>query len=187
LPKQNQAKKKGLAYEAETFIRRLYHIEKEATKAQLSPEERYTLRQTTSKPILDAFLAWLQEKAAVILPKSATGAAISYCLNKWNALYAYLQDGRLEIDNNRAERSIKPFVIGRKNWLFAQSTRGADASATIYSIIETAKEHQLNPFAYLTYLLEQLPQRDLQHPSAFDDLLPWSPALPEYCRVPNNP
>jgi transposase len=187
LPKQNQAEKKGIAYEGEAFIRQLYHIEKEATKEQLTPEERHAWRQKKSKPILDAFLAWLQEKATIVLPKSATGDAISYCLNKWQALQSYLQDGRLEIDNNRAERSIKPFVIGRKNWLFAQSTRGATASATVYSIIETAKENKLNPFAYLTYLLEQLPQRDLQHPAAFDDLLPWSPALPEHCRIPSNP
>jgi len=96
-----------------------------------------------------------------------------------------MQDGRLEIDNNRSERSIKPFVIGRKNWLFANTPRGAKASATIYSIVETAKENRLNPFSYLTYLFEQLPNVDIKHPSNIDSLLPWSAALPDHCRVPD--
>ena len=85
----------------------------------------------------------------------------------------------------RAERSIKPFVIGRKNWLFANTPRGAKASATIYSIVETAKENRLNPFSYLTYLFEQLPNVDIKDPSNIDSLLPWSAALPDYCRVPD--
>jgi len=96
-----------------------------------------------------------------------------------------LLDGRLEIDNNRSERSIKPFVIGRKNWLFANTPRGARASAIIYSIIETAKENKLNPFTYLTYLFETLPNIDTNDPNALDDLLPWSPTLPTICRVHN--
>jgi hypothetical protein len=93
-------------------------------------------------------------------------------------------DGRLEIDNNRSERAIKPFVIGRKNWLFANTPRGAQASATIYSLVETAKENRLHPFYYLTYLLEKLPQlSNPQDPEALDMLLPWSPSLPIICRV----
>ncbi|WP_340672936.1 transposase domain-containing protein, partial [Brevibacillus agri] len=93
-------------------------------------------------------------------------------------------DGRLEIDNNRSERSIKPFVIGRKNWLFANTPRGAKASAIIYSVIETAKENGLNPFKYLMFLFEQLPQLpDPKNPEALDSLLPWSPSLPLTCRV----
>ena len=94
-------------------------------------------------------------------------------------------DGRLELDNNRSERSIKPFVIGRKNWLFSNTPRGAKASATIYSIIETAKENGLNPFAYFTWLFEELPQlADPKDPQALDKLLPWSDALPQTCRKP---
>jgi hypothetical protein len=96
-----------------------------------------------------------------------------------------LLDGRLEIDNNRSERSIKPFVIGRKNWLFANTSRGAKASAIIYSIIESAKENGLNPFPYLNYLFEQLPNVDTQDPDIIDRLLPWSTTLPIHCRVPN--
>jgi len=95
-------------------------------------------------------------------------------------------DGRLEIDNNRSERSIKPFVIGRKNWLFANTPRGAGASAIIYSIIETAKENRLHPFYYLTYLFEKLPQLSDRDKEALDKLLPWSPSIPLTCRVFNS-
>ncbi|MGG1532150.1 IS66 family transposase, partial [Brevibacillus agri] len=113
--------------------------------------------------------------------------AIAYSLNQWDKLTAFLQDGRLEIDNNRSERSMKPFVIGRKNWLFANTPRGAKASAIIYSVIETAKENGLNPFKYLTYLFEQLPQLpDLKNPETLDSLLPWSPWLPLTCNVFNS-
>lgn len=97
----------------------------------------------------------------------------------------FLQDGRLEIDNNRAERAIKPFIIGRKNWLFSQSMKGAKASAIAYSIVETAKENQLNPLIYLTYVFEQLPLIDLNDPKALDQLLPWSKTLPADCHVPS--
>ncbi|MDK2855709.1 MAG: transposase [Bacillota bacterium] len=94
-------------------------------------------------------------------------------------------DGRLEISNNRSERSIKPFVIGRKNWLFANTPRGAQASATIYSIVETAKENGLNPFRYLTYLFETLPNMDITDPTALDQVLPWSESIPAVCRSSN--
>jgi hypothetical protein len=104
---------------------------------------------------------------------------------QWDKLIAFLQDGRLELDNNRSERSIKPFVIGRKNWLFANTPRGAKASAITYSIIETAKENGLNPFQYLIYLFEKLPNLDPQDKNALDQLLPWSASLPSFCRVNN--
>ncbi len=97
--------------------------------------------------MLDAFLAGLLTQHDQGLPKSALGQAITYCLNQWSKLESFLKDGRLEIDNNWSKRSIKPFVIGRKNWLFANTPRGAKESAMIYSIVETAKENGLNPFA----------------------------------------
>src|SRR5699024_8467192 len=84
------------------------------------------------------------------------------CRNQWERLVAFLKDGRLEIDNNRGERSIKPFVIGRKNWLFSNTAKGANASAIIYSVVETAKENGLNPFNYLKYLFEILPNMDIE-------------------------
>ncbi len=116
-----------------------------------------------------------------MLPKSGLGEAIAYCLNQWDKLVAFLEDGRLEIDNNRSERSIKPVVIGRKNWLFANTPQGARASAIIYSIVETAIANGINPFYYLSYLFEQLPTMDLTDENALDPLLPWSTTLPLTC------
>jgi transposase len=96
----------------------------------------------------------------------------------------FLLDGRLEIDNNRAERSIKPFVISRKNWLFTNTPRGAKSSAIIYSIIETAKENNLKPYNYFMYLLEQLPNIDTNDQVLIEDIMPWSDRLPEGIRMP---
>lgn len=170
--------KEGLA-----FCNQLYAIERELK--DVSPEERYEIRLERSQPVLGAFLAWLREQTPRVLPKSALGQAIKYCRNQWEHLEAFLQDGRLEIDNNRAERSIKPFVIGRKAWLFSNTAKGAESSAIIYSVVETAKENGLNPFNYLSYLFEELPNMDTTEVDKLDQLLPWSPTLPEECRVPN--
>jgi len=132
---------------------------------------------------VDEFLAYLKYYMPRVLPKSVLGVAIRYYLNQWDKLTAFLLDGRLEIDNNISERAIKPFVIGRKNWLFSNTPKGARASATIYSIVETAKENGLNPFEYLKYLFEKLPNVDIKDKEALDDVLPWSTTLPAYCRV----
>ena len=103
---------------------------------ELTPEERYTKRLEQEKPVLDALLVWANETAAKTAPKSALGKALHYLLEQWPYLVRYLEDGRLELSNNRAERSIKPFVMGRKNWLFANTPAGAQSSAVIYSLIE---------------------------------------------------
>lgn len=175
--KTTTAAQQGLA-----FCNQLFAIERELVKA--AEEERYTIRQERSLPLLDAYLVWLKQQRSRALPKSKLGEAITYSINQWEKLTVFLKDGRLEIDNNRSERAIKPFVIGRKNWLFANTPRGAKASATIYSVIETAKENGLNPFKYLQYLFEQLPQlADPKDPYALDRLLPWSSSLPLTCRI----
>lgn len=167
-----------IAKEGLEFCNRIFAIERDLH--DLTPEERYKKRIEQSRPVLDAFSAWLETHRHRVLPKSALGQAIGYCRNQWDKLERFLLDGRLEIDNNRSERSIKPFVIGRKNFLFSNTPRGARASATIYSIVETAKENGLNPFNYLSYLFEQLPNlggKDL------DELMPWSDSLPDNCRI----
>jgi hypothetical protein len=105
------------------------------------------------------------------------GLAVNYGLNQWAKLVRFLEDGRIEIDNNRAERAIKPFVIGRKNWLFCNTPKGANASAVIYSIIESAKENGLNPYAYLNHLFEKLPNLDPLDNAALNQLLPWNVEL----------
>ncbi|MET1247752.1 IS66 family transposase [Sporolactobacillus sp. STCC-11] len=170
--------KEGLAY-----CNQLFKIEQDLKKSKASDDERYQVRQNQSKPIVEAFSVWLQKQAPKVLPKTALGLAIKYCRGQWEKLTVFLQDGRLELDNNRGERSIKPFVIGRKNWLFSNTPRGAKSSATIYSIIETAKENGLIPFQYLIYLFEQLPNLEEQNEDALDQLLPWSSRLPENCKL----
>lgn len=171
-----------VAQEGLEFCNKLFAIERELH--DVTSEERFKGRLAKSRPVVEAFSAWLKYQTPRVLPKSSSGQAIQYCRNQWAKLTAFLQDGRLELDNNRSERSIKPFVIGRKNWLFANTSRGATASATIYSVVETAKENGLNPFVYLTYLFEQLPNVDLKDPNVMNSLLPWSASLPEYCKVP---
>jgi transposase len=167
------------AKEGLDFCNKLFAIERELK--DVTPEERYRLRKERNLPVVEAFSAWLRFQAPRVLPKSAFGQAISYCLNQWDKLVAFLMDGRLEIDNNRSERSIKPFVIGRKNWLFSNTQRGAEASAVIYSIIESAKENNLNPYAYLKYLFEKLPNVDIEDRDILDTFLPWSDTLPAEC------
>ena len=156
----------------------------ERTLKDLSNEERYNARLERSAPVLEAFLAWLKKQTPRVLPKSALGQAIQYCRNQWDKLTAFLKDGRLFIDNNASERTIKGFVMGRKAWLFCNTPKGARASSIIYSIIETAKENQLNPFQYLTYLFEKLPNVYITDPQVLDEHLPWSATLPDYCRMP---
>jgi hypothetical protein len=163
------------------YCNKLFTIEREV--AGQSPQERFKYRQAHSRPTLESFSAWLKYQAPRVLPKSSFGQAIAYCRNQWDKLTAFLQDGRLELDNNRGERSIKPFVIGRKNWLFCNTPKGAKASATIYSIVETAKENDLNPFLYLQFLFERLPNIALSDLTQLDELLPWSPTLPPEVRV----
>ena len=168
------------AEEGLRFCNRLFEIERELHDA--TPSERFEGRLQRSRPVLNAMKIWLDHQTQKMLPKSAFGQAVNYCLNQWDKLNNFLLDGRLELDNNRSERSIKPFVIGRKNWLFANTPKGAKASAIIYSIIETAKENGLHPYTYLTYLFDQIP--DCKS-SDLDRLLPWSTTLPNDCHVPD--
>jgi hypothetical protein len=158
------------------FCNQLFELERRYEK--LSPEERYEKRLEQSKPIADDFFEWAGLVCA--LPKSALGKAVYYALSQRPHLENVYLDGRLELSNNRAERSIKPFVIGRKNWLFSATPRGAKASSVIYSIMETAKENALRVFGYMEYLLESLPGATS---SMLDFLLPWSDSLPDKCRV----
>ena len=114
-------------------------------------------RSARAGAILDKIKVWLYEKVVQVLPKSPLGEAISYTLGLWPKLTTYVEDGNIPIDNNKIENAIRPFVIGRKNFLFSGSPRGADASATLYTLVETAKANKLEPWAYLNYLFEQLP------------------------------
>jgi hypothetical protein len=182
LPKDAKGSR-TVASEGLEFCNKLFNIEK-AIKDK-SYKERYETRLEKSKPILKAFLSWLNTKERQVLPKSSLGKAIKYCLNQWPKLEAFMLDGKLEISNNRAERAIKPFVIGRKNFLFSKSPKGAMASSIVYSIVETAKANGLNTFYYLNYLFEKLPNIDIENMDQLDELLPWSNSIPEECKVTN--
>jgi transposase len=149
--------KKGIADKAIGYIGKLYQIEKQAKKNDLKPVAIYQLRQEKAKPILDEFYKWLLTKSNITPPQGLLGKAINYTLKYWDRLYRYIEDGRLRPDNNLAENAIRPFVIGRKNWLFSGSPNGAKASANLYSLIETAKANGLQPYEYLRYLLEKIP------------------------------
>ncbi len=164
------------------YCNKLFAIERRLK--DMSNEERYEKRLELSRPLLNEFHAWLKRQRPQVLPKSTFGQAITYCLKQWDNLNNYLLDGKLEIDNNRAERSIRPFVIGRKNFLFSNTPRGARGSATIYSIVETAKENNLKPYHYLKFLFEQLPNIDCKDQSIIDRLMPWSDTLPDEVKMP---
>lgn len=168
-----------LAEQALQKIGALYRIEKKI--ASEDSEERLRIRQEQSIPLVEAFFTWLKTIRPKVLPKSKFGEAIQYALNQKKKLMEPFKDGRLDIDNNLAERSIKPFVIGRKNWLFSNSSKGAKASALVYSLMETAKENNLNVFKYFIYLFETLPNMDLYDYHKLQTLVPWSTELPEQC------
>ena len=159
--------KTGKADWAVNHIRKLYRIEAEIKGK--SPSDRHAIRQQQIKPLLQQFKTWLDKSAIQVPPKSAVGKAVAYSLGQWQKLERYLEDGHLQIDNNRAERAVKPFVIGRKNWLFSNTANGAQASAILYSLIETAKANGLIPFDYIKHLLDELPKQT----DSIDHLLPW--------------
>lgn len=168
------AVRKGLDY-----CNKLFELERKYEK--YTPEKRYLARIKFSKPLLDEYFNWVINENITALPKGRLGKALTYSINQRKKLENFMLDGRLELSNNRAERAIKPFVIGRKNWTFAASVKGAQASAVIYSIIETAKASKLHTFNYITYLLEQLPNIDVNDLEQLDKLLPWMGQLPESC------
>ena len=173
-------RKESLAAIGECYCTRLFQLEE--ALAELTPEERYAKRLELEKPVLDALLAWANEAVTKTAPKSALGKALHYLLEQWPYLVRYLEDGRLELSNNRAERSIKPFVMGRKNWLFANTPAGAQSSAVIYSLIETAKENQLDPHRYLLWVLRSAPALSQTDEAWAEKLLPSM--APEECKIP---
>ena len=180
LPKPDQ-KKMNAPNKGLDFCNRLFRFEREAY--DMSIEERFDYRKLHSAPVLKEFHEWLVAQATGVTPKSKLGEAIGYCLNQWTKLNNFLLDGRLEISNNRCERAIKPFVLGRKNWLFANTPAGAKASAIMYSLVETAKANNLVPRDYLTHLFERLPTINANDPEAVAELLPWAPDVQARCAI----
>lgn len=173
-----KARAGSLALRGKQYCDRLFALERKF--AGLRAEERRQKRDEHSKPVMEEFFRWLQALNAST--KSAFGSAVHYALEQRGYLSRYLLDGRLEISNNRAERSIKPFVIARKNFLFANTPHGARGSAVMYSLIETAKENGLNPYEYLVYILKAAPSLNMGDPEQLNMLMPEH--APEVCRAP---
>ncbi|SUY52736.1 IS66 family transposase [Lacrimispora sphenoides] len=160
------------------YCNQLFKIE-EGLKS-LSSEERFCKRLELEKPVLEAYWCWLDNLS--VLKGSALGKAVTYEQNQKSYMENYLLDGRCSISNNTAENAIRPFAVGRKNWLFADTPRGASASAAIYSIVETAKANGLNIYTYLQYLI-YMPDSDwTNHPEDLDYLMPWSEDVQNECK-----
>jgi transposase len=152
------------------YFRGLYEIERRIRGRD--PEERYAVRQAESRPKLERFHAWARALRPKVPPSTPLGKALAYLLEHWEGLTRFLDDGRLEIDNNRAENAIRPFTVGRRSWLFSATVEGAHASANLYSLVETAKANGLEPYAYLRQLFTELPKAGVVED--IEALLPWN-------------
>jgi len=168
--KKGQAAKAGKAQMGLSYIQKLYRIEKEIK--ELSPDKRYKVRQERSLKVLNELHGWLEKALPQTPPKTALGQALTYLHNQWDKLARYCDAGHLRMDNNLAENALRPFVIGRKNWLFSTSQAGAHASANLYSLIETAKANGLEPWEYMVEVMTHLPAADSV--DQLESLLPWN-------------
>jgi transposase len=167
-----QAHASPVASEGLSRIGQLYGIESEMRGRP--PDERLQVRQTKTRPLLDQMYQWLQATSAKLPRKSAVAAAIHYALGRWAALLRFCEDGRLEIDNNAAERALRAVAIGRKNYLFAGADSGGERAAALYSLIGSAKLNGLDPEAYLRHVLTRI----ADHPiNRIAELLPWNVSL----------
>ena len=162
--------KTGRADVALNLINKLYSIERDFKET--SAEQRHEGRQQRSLPILVQLKAWLEKTQPQVTAQNALGKAVNYLASNWSRLERYVEAGHLPIDNNAAERAIRPFVIGRKNWIFSDTPKGATASAQLYSLVETAKANGREPYAYLRHILERLPQ--VNNVEGYEALLPWN-------------
>ena len=168
---------------AEAILRLNKLFEIEAELESLPPEQKKKERLIREKEHLEDFWSWAEKNALGELPKSKLSTAFHYALNNQQEFFNYLEDGHCSISNSLAENCIRPFVIGRKNWLFAGSPKGATASAGIYTLIETAKANGLTPMKYIKYILSDMPgSAFLEHPEYLDDYLPWNPLVKEICQ-----
>lgn len=180
-PKTNP--KNTLAYKALSQIQAIYR--EDGKLSDLTPEERKEHRQLTVKPLVDAYFTWVKKNQTRISEKSKTGNGFSYSLNQERYLRTFLDDGEVPMDNNAAEQSIRGFCVGKKNWVMIDTIAGAESSAIIYSLAETAKANNLKPYDYFEYLLSEIPKHlDDKDTEFCEDLLPWSEKLPENCRKP---
>ena len=186
LGKGNQkAVRSSIAYKALVRIGAIYDLE--GALKDLTPEERFKERQASIKPLVEEFFAWIRETLAdqKVLPKGETAKGLNYCLNQEKYLKVFLTDGEVPIDDSASERALRNFTIGRKNWVTINTVRGAQASAIIYSLTETARANNLNVYYYVRHLLTELPQLIYANgkidESRLEPLMPWSKTLPADC------
>lgn len=169
------------------YCEQIYKLEKELKKEYSNKEDyykkRFEIRCEKLKPIIDDFILYLEREIKDALPKSPLGKALAYAKEHLSGLKNVLLDGSLEVDNNAAERAIKPFVIGRKNFLFANTAKGATSSANLYSIVETAKANKLVVEKYLVYLFDNLSKIDISDSESLEGLMPWSNKIPENMKI----
>jgi hypothetical protein len=183
-----EAVRKSVAYQALQKISKFYNADTELKT--LPSEERLQERQKTIKPLVEEFFAWVKQQLAdcTVMPESKTGKGLQYCINQEKYLKVFLTDGDVPIDNSASERAIRTFCLGKKNWMFHNTAKGAGASALVYSISETAKLNNLRPYNYFKYILTELPkycdEKGNIDPAKLDDVMPWSDTLPEECRKP---
>ena len=149
----------------------------------MSPDERYKYRQEKVLPLVEAYFAWVKEQNPSTILSEKTRDGLEYSLNNEKQLRTFLKNGMVPIDNSATERAIRPFTVGRANWHIIDTVHGAEASAVIYSLVETAKANNLKIYEYLKFLLEKIPSHmDDKNLDFIDDFLPWSPSLPACCR-----
>ena len=184
--KDSSAVRQSVAYQALQKIAEFYNADTELK--QLPANERLQKRQSEIKPLVDAFFAWAKEQILLgtVPPKSETGKGLTYVINQEKYLRVFLEDGEVPIDNSASERAIRTFCLGKKNWMFHNTAKGASSSAMVYSISETAKLNELRPYYYFKYLLTELPkccdEKGNIEPADLDYLMPWSESLPTECR-----
>ena len=180
-----EAIRSSIGYKALTRIGAIYKLEG-ALKA-LSPEERLKERQASIKPLVEEYFAWVKQVLAdkTALPKGKAAQGLQYSINQEEYLKVFLTDGEVPIDNSASERALRNFTVGRKNWVTINTVRGAQASAIIYSITETARANDLNVYYYIRYLLSCLPslidKNGNVEQSMLEPLMPWSKTLPADC------
>ena len=179
MPKDLKSTEATLVKQGLEFCNKLFKFEDKLKS--LAPEERKEQRFLLEKPVLEAYWSWVETTLATIPPKSKFGQALQYSLNQKTGLMNYLMDGHCQISNNTAENSIRPFTVGRKNWLFSGSPKGAASSAAVYSIVETAKANGLNPHKYLQKLLEELPRMKEPTETNLELIMPWNDKIRKTC------
>ena len=180
--------KQSIAYQALVRIGAIFDLD--GTLKDMSPEDRLRERQNTVEPLVDEYFAWVKsiQNSTSVLPKGKTAQGLIYSINQEQYLRVFLNDGEVPIDNSASERAIRTFCIGKKNWLFFDSIKGASAGAAVYSITETAKLNNLHPYRYLEYLLTELPKYRNEDGkmdiTKLDPLMPWASEIPVICRKP---